>query len=177
MQTICQVNKIDFNFTFQNSFPTPSPPPPPPHPPKQMLQIFLKVAPKRENWAVSVRELSPSIRLFREGFTEKGTRQSRRILWVVLSSLFLEDIWKNGTRGHCRVHIFFRQPFSKWLYLPRVYSRNWLMRVKWAPFCNFRGPFFKKGGPGKGAPNPKNWVLFETFHILYGSDSLSSGTP
>ena len=23
------------------------------------------------------------------------------------------------------------------------------MRVKWAPFCNFRGPFFKKGGPEK----------------------------
>ena len=26
------------------------------------------------------------------------------------------------------------------------------MRVKWAPFCNFRGPFFKKGGPRKGSP-------------------------
>ena len=23
------------------------------------------------------------------------------------------------------------------------------MRVKWAPFCNFREPFFKKGGPRK----------------------------
>ena len=27
-----------------------------------------------------------------------------------------------------------------------VYSSNWPMRVKWAPFCNFTGPFFKKGG-------------------------------
>ena len=26
------------------------------------------------------------------------------------------------------------------------------MRVKWAPFCNFRGPFFKKEGPRKGVP-------------------------
>ena len=26
------------------------------------------------------------------------------------------------------------------------------MRVKWSPFCNFRKPFFKKGGPGKGFP-------------------------
>ena len=34
--------------------------------------------------------------------------------------------------------------------LHRVYSRNWPMGVKWAPFCNFRGPYFKKGGPRKG---------------------------
>ena len=27
----------------------------------------------------------------------------------------------------------------------RVYSRNWPMRVKSAPFCNFCEPFFKKG--------------------------------
>ena len=25
----------------------------------------------------------------------------------------------------------------------RVYSRNWLMRVKWAPFCNFWGALFQ----------------------------------
>ena len=31
----------------------------------------------------------------------------------------------------------------------RVYCRNWPMRVKWAAFCNFRGPFFEKGGPPK----------------------------
>ena len=24
------------------------------------------------------------------------------------------------------------------------------MRVKWAPICNFKGPFFKKGGPWVG---------------------------
>ena len=32
----------------------------------------------------------------------------------------------------------------------RFYARNWPMRVKWAPFCNFRWPFFKKVGPPKG---------------------------
>ena len=32
----------------------------------------------------------------------------------------------------------------------RVCSRNWLMRVKWAPFCNFRGTFFERRGPPKG---------------------------
>ena len=37
----------------------------------------------------------------------------------------------------------------------RVYCRNWPMRVKWAAFCNFRGPFFEKGGPPK---------VFELFH-------------
>ena len=26
------------------------------------------------------------------------------------------------------------------------------MRVEWAPFCKFRGPFFKGGGPRKGVP-------------------------
>jgi len=31
----------------------------------------------------------------------------------------------------------------------KVYSRNWPMRAEWAPFCNFRGPFFKQGGPRK----------------------------
>ena len=30
----------------------------------------------------------------------KCTRQSRKVLWVVLSSLFFTEIWKNGTRGH-----------------------------------------------------------------------------
>ena len=34
----------------------------------------------------------------------------------------------------------------------RVFSRNWPVRVKWAPFCNFRGYFFKKAGPRKGFP-------------------------
>ena len=44
----------------------------------------------------------------------------------------------------------------------RVYSRNWPMRVKWAPFCNFRGAFFKnKSGTRKGAPNPN--TLHECF--------------
>ena len=31
---------------------------------------------------------------------KKCTRQSRKVLWVVLSLLFFKEIWKNGTRGH-----------------------------------------------------------------------------
>ena len=30
----------------------------------------------------------------------KCTRQPREVLWVVLSSLFFKEIWKNCTRGH-----------------------------------------------------------------------------
>ena len=37
------------------------------------------------------------------------------------------------------VGVYIRKPF--WFRL------NW--GPKWAPFCNFRGPFFKKGGPQK----------------------------
>ena len=33
----------------------------------------------------------------------------------------------------------------------RVYSRNWPMRVKWAPFCNFRGALFQERGKGSFA--------------------------
>ena len=34
---------------------------------------------------------------------KKCTRQSRKVLWVVLSSMFFKEIWMNGTRGHGRV--------------------------------------------------------------------------
>ena len=36
---------------------------------------------------------------FEKGCWKKCTRQSRKVLWVVLSSLFFKEIWKNGTRG------------------------------------------------------------------------------
>ena len=41
---------------------------------------------------------------FKKG-RKKCTRQSqsRKVLWVVLSSLFFKEIWKNGTRGHGRM--------------------------------------------------------------------------
>ena len=37
---------------------------------------------------------------FEKGCRKKCTRQSRKVLWVVLSLLFFKEIWKNGTRGH-----------------------------------------------------------------------------
>ena len=36
---------------------------------------------------------------FEKGCRKKCTRQSRKVLWVVLSSLFFKEISKNGTRG------------------------------------------------------------------------------
>ena len=40
---------------------------------------------------------------FEKGCRKKCTRQSRKLLWVVLSSLFFKEIWKDGTRGRGRV--------------------------------------------------------------------------
>ena len=37
---------------------------------------------------------------FEKGCRKKCTRQSQKGLWVVLSSLFFKEIWKNGTWGH-----------------------------------------------------------------------------
>ena len=39
-------------------------------------------------------------RYFEKGCQKKCMRQSWKVLWVVLSSLFFKEIWKNGTRGN-----------------------------------------------------------------------------
>ena len=43
------------------------------------------------------------IQLFRERLSKKSIRQSRKVLWVVLSSPFFKEIWKNGIRGRGRM--------------------------------------------------------------------------
>ena len=47
----------------------------------------------------------PSLQLqyFEKGCRKKWTRQSRKVLWVVLNSLFFKGVWKNDTRGHGRM--------------------------------------------------------------------------
>ena len=40
---------------------------------------------------------------FEKGCRKKSTRQSRKVLWVVLSSPFFKEIWKNGIRGSGRM--------------------------------------------------------------------------
>ena len=39
--------------------------------------------------------------------------------------------------------------FWTWYQYQGLFFRNWPIRVKWAPFFNFRGPFFKTGVPQK----------------------------
>ena len=43
---------------------------------------------------------------FEEGCRKKCMRQSRKVLWVVLSSLFIKEIWKNGPRRHGRMFAY-----------------------------------------------------------------------
>ena len=40
---------------------------------------------------------------FEEGCRKKCARQSQKVLWVILSSLFFKEILKNGTWGHGHV--------------------------------------------------------------------------
>lgn len=47
----------------------------------------------------------------------------------------------------------------------RIYSRNWPVRAQWTPFCNFRWPFFKKGGP------KKRYLKFFVQSTLFRSNS------
>ena len=42
---------------------------------------------------------------FEKGCRMKCTRQTRKVLWVVLSSLFFKEIWINGTRGQRRMFV------------------------------------------------------------------------
>ena len=60
----------------------------------------------------------------------------------------------------CQSLLFFRLFHNC---LSRVYSSNWPMKVKWAPFCNFRGPFFKRK---KGR---KRWGRLKVFELI-GTD-------
>ena len=46
---------------------------------------------------------------------KKCTRQSRKVLWVILSSLFFKEISKNGTRGHGRMFERAKGKQQKWI--------------------------------------------------------------
>ena len=87
------------------------------------------------------RKITSSLYSYCEKGRKKCTRQFRKVLWVILTSLFFKEIWKNGTRGQrkatkttkvgstatapgtvyssypilpfgdCRAHIFFQTTF------------------------------------------------------------------
>ena len=61
----------------------------------KLTQVNLCVIFFSPSWAVYI--------YFEKDCREKCTRQSRKVLWAVLSSLFFKEIWKNDTRGHRRM--------------------------------------------------------------------------
>ena len=64
---------------------------------------------------------------FEKGCLKKCTRQSRRVLWVVLSVLFFKEIWKNGTGGHG--HMFASAKGKRQKYVLQLQSSG---RVYWS---------------------------------------------
>ena len=57
---------------------------------------------------IYMRTKKPIYSFFEKDCLKKCTHQSRKVLWVVLSSLFFKEIWKNGTRGHWSVFASFK---------------------------------------------------------------------
>ena len=53
------------------------------------------------------------------------------------------------------------------LHVSRVYSRNWPMRVKWAPFLSFEGPFSRNGAKKGGCKYKKTecFLRLLTFYM------------
>ena len=47
----------------------------------------------------------PSYSYFEKGCRKKCTRQSQKVLWVVLNSLLFKEVWKNDTRGHVQMFV------------------------------------------------------------------------
>ena len=43
------------------------------------------------------------IQLFRERLSERCAWRARKVLWMVVSSLFFKEIWSNGKRSHGRM--------------------------------------------------------------------------
>ena len=89
--------------------------------------------------------------------------------WVKNTGGWVEAATLNNILNYCGngvsllkyPFLYFRFPKSMLTALLfRVYSRNWPIRVNWAPFCNFRGPSFKKRGPRKGVPQKVLWTLY-----------------
>ena len=82
------------------------------------------------------------IQLFEKGCRKECTRQSRKVLWVVLSSLFFKEIWKNGTRGHgCMLQVRELKESNKSRF--DSYSvRNSVLIISHITFRDCRGHFF-----------------------------------
>ena len=60
------------------------------------------------------RKITSSLYSHCEKGRKKCTRQFRKLLWMILSSLFFKEIWKNGTRGHGRMFASAKGKQQKW---------------------------------------------------------------
>ena len=65
----------------------------------RVYSVFSELLPYRP-WFYTKKGETLIYSYFEKGCRKKYTRQSQKVLWVVLSSLFFEKIWKNGKRGH-----------------------------------------------------------------------------
>ena len=58
----------------------------------KLLNLLLNISPIVVTWII--------YSYFEKGCRKKCMRQSRMVSWVVFSSLFFKEIWKNGKMGH-----------------------------------------------------------------------------
>ena len=70
-----------------------------------LVDPFWEVSPSKVSSFVfySVQQLCFVYSYFERGCRIKCMQQYQKVLWVVLSSRFFKEIWKNGMRGHGRV--------------------------------------------------------------------------
>ena len=54
---------------------------------------------KEKQKLTKIKKLTSTYSYFEKGCRKKCTQQSRKVLWVVLSSLLFKEVWKNDTRG------------------------------------------------------------------------------
>ena len=65
-----------------------------------MITIILNYRKRPVSQATRLVLVVPAYSYFEKGCRKRCTRQSQKVLWVGLSSLFFKEIWKNGRRGH-----------------------------------------------------------------------------
>ena len=70
----------------------------------------------RQGWTRSEEQFCVVYSYFKKSHCRKKcTRQSRKVLWMVFSSLFFKQIWKNGTRGHGHMFASAKGKQQKWV--------------------------------------------------------------
>ena len=71
--------------------------------PSQIALINSEIVPQNGQFVPQKKSVRPTYSYFEKGCRKKCTRQFRKVLWVVFSSLFFKEISNNGKRGHGRM--------------------------------------------------------------------------